>query len=67
MGVYLVTGASSGIGEECSRKLSTEGHVVIMVARNEEKLRLLSEELPNEAYYFVYDLHDVQEKYFFIL
>lgn len=60
MGTYLITGASSGIGEACARKLSAEGHTVIMVARSEEKLRLLSEELPNEAYYFAYDLNDVQ-------
>lgn len=60
MGNYLITGASSGIGEACTRRLSADGHTVILVARNEEKLRILSEELPKEAYYFAYDLNDVQ-------
>lgn len=60
MGNYLITGASSGIGEACARKLSAKGHVVIMTARNEEKLRVLSEELPGENHYFIYDLHDME-------
>ena len=59
MGTYLVTGASSGIGEACVRKLNNEGHTVVMVARNEEKLCSLAKELPNESYFFCYDLDNM--------
>ncbi len=35
---FMVTGASSGLGEESSRALSKAGATVTMLARNEEKL-----------------------------
>jgi len=41
----LVTGASSGIGEEIARVYSEEGYNVVLVARREEKLASLAEEL----------------------
>ena len=34
----LVTGASSGIGEEIAKELGKRGYDIILVARNEEKL-----------------------------
>jgi short-subunit dehydrogenase len=43
--IVLVTGASSGIGEEFARQLSQVGHRVALVARREERLRELAEEL----------------------
>lgn len=41
----LVTGASSGIGVELARCLAERGHGVTLVARREDKLRAVAEEL----------------------
>jgi uncharacterized protein len=41
----LVTGASSGIGRELARGLAGRGHGVTLVARREERLEALAEEL----------------------
>jgi len=44
----LVTGASSGIGEEFARQLAARGHGVTVVARREERLRKLADELARD-------------------
>src|SRR3954466_3904823 len=41
----LITGASSGIGEALARELAARGHGVTLVARSEDKLRALADEL----------------------
>jgi uncharacterized protein len=43
----VVTGASSGIGIELARELSRRGHQLVLVARSEDKLRALADELGN--------------------
>jgi short-subunit dehydrogenase len=45
----LVTGASSGIGEQFARALGARGHHVTLVARRVERLERLAEELGNAA------------------
>ncbi len=46
--IALVTGASSGIGEQFARQLSSMGHRVALVARSRDRLMQLAEELGGE-------------------
>lgn len=43
--VVIITGASSGIGEALARKFSEEGSLVVLAARQVEKLLVLQKEL----------------------
>jgi short-subunit dehydrogenase len=60
MKTTLITGASSGIGEEFARQLAARGENVALVARSEAKLRALCDELGRthkvDAQYVVQDL-----------
>jgi uncharacterized protein len=56
---YLVTGASSGIGEATAKRLAREAGVeLVLVARREERLRALAESLPCQASWLAVDLTD---------
>jgi short-subunit dehydrogenase len=44
----LVTGASSGIGTAVATELASRGHAVALVARREERLKSLAEELNSD-------------------
>jgi len=47
---YIVLGASGGIGSELCRRLRSDGENVLLLGRNEERLRELSEELDSPFY-----------------
>ena len=47
-GLACITGASSGIGAEFARQLAVEGYSVILVARREERLVDLGQELASD-------------------
>jgi len=47
--IVLVTGASQGIGLEICRQFAELGAIVIMVARNLEKLEAARDSIPNNS------------------
>lgn len=60
MNVTLITGATSGIGEALAHQLAGRKHHLLLVARNEQKLHQLCNELADKyktvAHYIVADL-----------
>lgn len=56
--IALVTGATSGIGEACARRLHGAGYRVIITGRNTERLEVLKSELGEDALSLVFDVRD---------
>ncbi len=58
----LITGASSGIGYEMAKQLATKNYNLLLVARSEDKLQKLQQELNAqykiEVEYLLYDLSE---------
>lgn len=52
----LITGASSGMGKDMAKILSSYGYDLILVARRKELLEQLKKELPTQVTIYCYDL-----------
>ena len=59
----LITGASSGIGRDMARYMSKLGYDLVLVARNEEGLLKIKEELKTEIQIIIADLSIKEECY----
>ena len=65
----LITGASSGLGRDFAKKLSSEGYDLVIVSRSKEKLEELKKELKTNVTIEVMDLsieknvYDLYDKY----
>ena len=55
--VIVVTGASDGIGKAIARKLAREDRTLILVSKNEQKLKDVSSKIKNSQY-FICDITD---------
>lgn len=56
----LITGASSGLGKDFAINLSNIGYDLVLVARNEEKLKEVAKECKTKAKIVVMDLSDIE-------
>jgi NADP-dependent 3-hydroxy acid dehydrogenase YdfG len=61
MPVAIITGASSGIGEAVAAQLAAEGYSVGLIARREERLRIIAETIGASAAYAVADVTSQSE------
>ncbi|WP_455635199.1 SDR family NAD(P)-dependent oxidoreductase [Parabacteroides sp.] len=61
--LIIVTGASSGIGRQCAIDCSKMGAIVVLIARNEERLRetLSLMECPEKHSYYSVDLLQIDQ------
>ena len=57
----VITGASAGIGREMARLLAARGYDLTLIARREDRLRELAEELPVACQVLAADLSSVQQ------
>ena len=54
--VIIITGASSGIGEETAKVLAKNGAKVVLSARREDRLKALADEIGENAVYLKSDV-----------
>lgn len=59
--VVIITGASSGIGEETARVLAANGAKVVLSARREERLKKLADEIGENAVWLKSDVSSVED------
>lgn len=59
--VIIITGASSGIGEETAKLLAANGAKVVLSARREDRLRKLADEIGENAAYLKSDVVNAED------
>lgn len=61
--LIIVTGASSGIGRQCAIDCSKMGAIVVLIARDEERLKetIAQMEYPERHCYYSIDLSDIDQ------
>jgi len=62
--LILITGASSGIGAEMAKQFAQQGHTVLLLARNQQRLEVVSSEIKqqgSQAYYYAVDVGEYNE------
>lgn len=59
--IIFITGASAGFGEAISRKFVKEGHKVLGLARREEKLQKIQDELGKNFHFIACDANDIEK------
>lgn len=59
--IIFITGASAGFGEAISRKFVKEGHKVLGLARREEKLQKIQNELGKNFHFIACDANDIEK------
>lgn len=57
---FLVTGATGGVGQSVVKELTEKGLNLVLLGRNEKKLKELNEETENVIFYVRYDLEDIE-------
>lgn len=57
MGLVIITGGSRGLGFECAKALKEQGHDLVLVARDEDRLSLAAAQLGCQ--YRAVDLEDL--------
>lgn len=59
--VVIITGASSGIGEQTAKTLAANGAKVVLSARREEKLKKVADEIGKNAAWFKSDVSKLED------
>ena len=59
--VILITGASKGIGKAISFKLGANGARTVLLSRNEEELKKVTDQLINKGFQSIYHVADVSK------
>jgi NAD(P)-dependent dehydrogenase (short-subunit alcohol dehydrogenase family) len=61
MALIFITGSADGLGKLAAEKLVSEGHEIVLHARNTERAKMLENQFPTAKAIFVGDLSNLEE------
>ncbi len=61
MSRIFITGSTDGLGKLAAKKLINQGHRVVVHARNAERKKVASQEIPGAEHILIADLSDMEE------